>query len=58
MEIEIQPKLLKAIEEKRIKRVGGLRPIDVDVRIVSTMNENLLMQFNNKLREDLYYRLE
>lgn len=58
MEIEIQPKLLKAIEEKRIKRVGGLRPIDVDVRIVSAMNEKPIDAVsNNKLREDLYYRL-
>lgn len=58
MEIEIQPKLLKAIEEKRITRIGGLKPIDVNVRIVSAMNEKPIEAVsNNKLREDLYYRI-
>ncbi len=58
MEIGIQPKLLKAIEEKSVTRVGGLRPIDTDVRIVSAMNEAPIKAVsNNKLRDDLYYRI-
>ena len=58
MEIGIQPKLLKAIEEKSVTRVGGLKPIDTDVRIISAMNEKPRMAVsNNKLRDDLYYRI-
>lgn len=58
MEIGIQAKLLKAIEEKRIWRVGGTTPIDIDIRIVSAVNEDPQSAINSKkLREDLFFRL-
>src|SRR6056297_3622573 len=58
MEINIQPKLLKAIENKMIRRVGNTRQINTDVRIVSAVNEDPQKSINdNRLREDLFYRL-
>jgi len=58
MPIDLQTKLLRALESRRVRRVGGDREIDVDVRIVSATNaqiENMLRE--GKLREDLYFRL-
>ncbi|WP_324825284.1 sigma-54 interaction domain-containing protein [Sinanaerobacter sp. ZZT-01] len=53
-----QAKLLRAIEEKKILRVGGMNLIDIDVRVVVATNRNLLEMVNNKeFRSDLYYRL-
>ena len=58
MELSIQPKILKAIEEKKITRVGGEEPIDIDVKIISAINEDPIKCIKeNKLREDLFYRL-
>lgn len=58
MEFSIQAKILKAIEEKRILRVGGLKPKNIDVRIVSAVNEVPKVSIKEKrLREDLFYRL-
>lgn len=58
MELSVQAKILKAIEEKQITRIGGLKPIPVDVKIVSAMNQNPLECIaSGKLREDLFYRL-
>lgn len=58
MEISVQAKILKAIEEKKIRRVGGIEPIDIDVRIVSAVNEEPWKAIKEgKLREDLFYRL-
>ncbi len=56
--IDLQAKLLRALESGEIKRVGAARPILVDVRIVAATNRDLL-QFakEGKFREDLYYRL-
>ncbi len=56
--IDLQAKLLRALESGEIKRVGAARPIQVDVRIVAATNRDLL-QFakEGKFREDLYYRL-
>ena len=53
-----QAKLLRAIQEKEIIRVGGILPIKVDVRIIAASNKNLthLMQ-QGLFREDLYYRI-
>lgn len=54
----MQAKMLRAIEEGRIERVGGEKPITVDVRIVSASNRNLLEQVQqNLLRQDLFFRL-
>lgn len=58
MDIGIQAKLLKAIEEQKITRVGGISEIPVDVRIIAAMNEEPLACVRKGiLREDLYYRL-
>lgn len=58
MEIGVQAKILKAIEEKRIRRVGGIEPIDIDVRIVSAVNREPWESIKEgRLREDLFYRL-
>lgn len=58
MHIELQAKLLRAIQEKEIDRLGGKAPIKVDVRILATSNRNMMEAVKNKtFREDLYYRL-
>ena len=58
MEISVQAKILKAIEEKQITRIGGIEPIPVDVKIVSAINQSPMECIvNGKLREDLFYRL-
>ena len=58
MELNIQPKILKAVEEKRITRVGGEEQIEIDVKIISALNEDPIKCIKeNKLREDLFYRL-
>ncbi|NLN49821.1 MAG: sigma 54-interacting transcriptional regulator [Clostridiales bacterium] len=58
MEISVQAKILKAIEEKKIRRVGGIEPIDINVRIISAVNEEPHKAIKEgRLREDLFYRL-
>src|SRR5262249_12914116 len=58
MPIELQAKLLRAVEEKRIRRVGDSRPVEVDVRIVSATNADLAARMQEgSFRSDLYYRL-
>lgn len=58
MEMSVQPKILKAIEEKQITRIGGQQPIPIDIKIISAMNENPVNCIRaNKLREDLFFRL-
>lgn len=56
--LTIQARLLRVIQEKRIRRVGGHEEIPVDVRIVSATNKNLHQMVRNEaFREDLYFRL-
>ncbi len=56
--LAMQAKLLRALQEKEIERVGGQHPIPVDARIVSATNINLLEAVKkNEFRNDLYYRL-
>lgn len=56
--IGLQAKLLRAIQEQEFERVGGSRPIKVDVRIISTSNRDMKEAIEGKvIREDLYYRL-
>ncbi|MBN1914429.1 MAG: sigma-54-dependent Fis family transcriptional regulator [Parachlamydiales bacterium] len=56
--LELQPKLLRAIQEKEFERVGGTRPIHVDLRFIATSNRNILQAIEEeKFRQDLYYRL-
>jgi DNA-binding NtrC family response regulator len=56
--LELQPKLLRALQEQQFERLGGNRTIKVDVRIVAATNRNLRqMVAEGKFRSDLYYRL-
>lgn len=58
MDISLQAKLLRAIQEKEIDRLGGKAPIKVDTRIIATSNRNLEECVKNgTFRQDLYYRL-
>ncbi|MEN6620658.1 MAG: sigma-54 dependent transcriptional regulator [Smithella sp.] len=55
---DMQVKLLRFIQEQELERVGGLRTIKVDVRIIAATNRNLLQDVQSgNFREDLYYRL-
>ena len=55
----LQSKLLRFLEEKTFKRVGGLTDIRVDVRVIAATNRNLENEVNaGKFREDLFYRLQ
>lgn len=59
MPYDIQAKLLRAIEERAFRRVGGTSIIKVDVQIIAASNRNLKEMINNhEFREDLYYRLK
>jgi two-component system, response regulator FlrC len=58
MEVRLQSKLLRAIQERVIDRVGGTRPVPVDIRILATSNRNLAEAVRDgKFREDLLFRL-
>jgi two-component system, NtrC family, nitrogen regulation response regulator NtrX len=58
MSLQAQAKVLRAIEDGKIERVGGGKKIDVDVRIISATNKNLLEEIEKgNFREDLYHRI-
>jgi two-component system, NtrC family, response regulator AtoC len=58
LKLDMQAKLLRALEEKEIKRLGGTKTIRVDVRIIAATNTDLKKAVREKkFREDLYYRL-
>jgi transcriptional regulator of acetoin/glycerol metabolism len=58
MPLEVQPVLLRVLEDKKVMRIGGKNYIPVDFRVVAATNKNLLEMVNAKqFREDLYYRL-
>lgn len=58
MPLEIQSKLLRVLQDKKIRKVGGSDHTDVDVRIIAASNEKLeALIEQGKFREDLYYRL-
>jgi two-component system NtrC family response regulator len=55
---ELQAKILRALQERTIDRVGGAKPIELDVRIISATNRDLEQEVRSgAFREDLYYRL-
>ncbi len=59
MPMSMQAKLLRLLEEKSFKRVGGVKDISVDVRVVSATNQELSKAMQEgKFRKDLYYRLQ
>ena len=58
MSLNAQAKVLRALQENRITRVGGDRAIAVDVRVITATNKDLLLQIDEqKFREDLYHRI-
>ena len=55
---EVQVKLLRALQESEFERIGGVKTIKVDVRVIAATNRNLLEDIDEgRFREDLYYRL-
>jgi len=58
MQFHLQAKLLRVLQEKEIDRVGGIAPVEVDVRVIATTNRNAKEAVENgDFREDLFYRL-
>jgi len=58
MSLQLQAKLLRVLQESELDRVGGNTPINIDVRVIATTNENLRRAVDQgKFREDLFYRL-
>ncbi len=58
MDLRLQAKLLRAIQEKEIDRLGGTRPVKVDIRLLATSNRDLEAEVRaGRFREDLFFRL-
>jgi len=58
MDMQLQAKLLRVLQESEVDRLGGKLPISIDVRIIATTNADLKMRIQEKtFREDLFYRL-
>ena len=58
IDVRLQAKLLRAIQERVIDRVGGTRPVPIDIRIIATSNRNLAEAVRDgSFREDLWFRL-
>jgi len=59
MDAKMQPKILKFLESRTFRKIGGTKDIKVDLRIIAATNKNLAMLVGeNRFREDLYYRLK
>ena len=58
MSVDLQGKLLRVLQEREVCRIGSVKPIPLDIRIIATSNRDLLRQMREgHFREDLYYRL-
>ena len=58
LDLSLQAKLLRVLQEREVERVGGRKSINLDVRIIATTNRQLQQYVNDgKFREDLFYRL-
>ncbi|AJF07037.1 sigma-54-dependent transcriptional regulator [Geoalkalibacter subterraneus] len=58
MGLNLQVKLLRVLEDRKIRRLGGVRNIDIDVRVIAATNRDLKQAIDDReFREDLYYRL-
>lgn len=58
MPMTLQAKLLRVLQEREIDRIGGKRPVPIDVRVIATTNRDLQKEcLEGRFREDLYYRL-
>ncbi len=58
MDMRLQAKLLRAIQEREIDRVGGTQPVKIDIRVLATSNRDLEEEVKaRRFREDLYFRL-
>ncbi|HSG60037.1 MAG TPA: sigma-54 dependent transcriptional regulator [Pseudomonadales bacterium] len=58
MDLSLQAKLLRVIQEREVERLGGRKTIELDVRIIATTNRQLMNEVQaHRFREDLYYRL-
>ena len=56
--LQLQPKLLRTLQERKVRRVGGREEIDIDVRLVAATSRDLEMMIRQELfRQDLYYRI-
>ena len=59
MPVSMQVKILRALQERQVERVGGVKPIGVDVRIIAATHQNLdELVAEGKFRQDLFYRLQ
>jgi PAS domain S-box-containing protein len=58
MPVQLQVKLLRALQEKKIRRIGGTTDISVNIRVISATNQDIVnLTRQGKFREDLYYRI-
>ncbi|NQD38041.1 sigma-54-dependent Fis family transcriptional regulator [Permianibacter sp. IMCC34836] len=58
MDLNLQAKLLRVLQEREVERLGGRKPISLNVRVIATSNRNMLDEVKaHRFREDLYFRL-